>query len=73
MNKNTINLPFTIKGGNKKSFKLLSEKEISNKTKKSKSILNIVKQMLGTNYNNSNVKINYIKGSTTKEYYKNIK
>lgn len=69
-----MNLPFTnnIKGGNKKSFKILTEKQLKNKTKKDSSgLLNFVKKIIYDNSNNSN-KINYIKASQTKDYYKNI-
>ena len=68
---NKINLPFTknnIKGGN--SFKILDQKELNKK--KSKTIVNMVKNMFDSNpekSNNSNTKINYIRASTTKEYY----
>jgi len=68
MNKK-INLPFTnksIKGG--QSFKILSDKEVSNSKN---GILNIIQKMIKSNSSTSN-KINYIKGSNTKEYYKNI-
>ena len=69
-----MNLPFTnnIKCGNKKSFKILTEKQLKNKTKKDSSgLLNFVKKIIYDNSNNSN-KINYIKASQTKDYYKNI-
>ena len=79
-----LNLPFTVsnlKGGYKKSFKILSENEINKKVSKNKSsIFNMVKQFfLGTNnsVNSSNKankkdRINYVKGTSTKEYYKNL-
>jgi hypothetical protein len=80
-----LNLPFTVsnlKGGSKKSFKILSENEINKKVSKNKSsIFNMVKQFFwGTNnsVNSSNKqpnkkdRINYVKGTSTKEYYKNL-
>jgi hypothetical protein len=79
-----LNLPFTVsnlKGGSKKSFKILSENEINKKVSKNKtSIFNMVKQFfLGHNSSinssktNKKNKINYIKATSTKEYYKNLK
>ena len=79
-----LNLPFTVsnlKGGSKKSFKILSENEINKNVIKNKSsIFNMVKQFIwGTNnsINSSNKankkdRINYVKGTSTKEYYKNL-
>jgi len=68
---NKINLPFTNKltGGNKDSFKILNEKEIDNKIRKV-NIVNFIKKIIFRN--NSENKINYIKGSNTKKYYKKI-
>lgn len=77
--KKTLKLPFTIdlKGGNKKSFKLLSEGGINKKMKKNTSILNFIKQLVHINStkNNKNTdnKINYVKASSTSTYYKKIK
>jgi hypothetical protein len=78
MNK-TIKLPFTneLKGGNKKSFKILNEEQLVKKLKKNDSMLNIIKKFIhlndsNNNSNNSN-KINYVKASNTKEYYKKLK
>jgi hypothetical protein len=83
---NKLNLPFTndLKGGSKKSFKILNEgqlnKNVNKNVKKSESLLNFVKKMLFTsnninnnNQNNKQNKINFIKASNTKKYYKNIK
>ena len=78
MEKKTIKLPFTtnrLKGGNKKYFKILNEEEITSKMKKNTSMLNIIKKFIHLNNENNknNVsKINYVKGSDTKEYYKKI-
>jgi ribosomal protein L17 len=73
---NKLNLPFTndLKGGSKKSFKILNEEQINKKVKKSQSLLNFVKKMIHMNNsnnieNNSN-KINFVKASNTKKYYK---
>ena len=67
-----LNLPFTTqKGGNKKSFKILNEKEISNNLKNT-NIINYVKKMIFSNNMLNNNKINYIKASNTKLYYKEI-
>lgn len=65
--KNKINLPFTdssIKGG--KSFKILTEENLINKKN---GIFNVIKKLISTNKSN---KINYIKGSNTKDYYSKI-
>ena len=67
-----LNLPFTNqKGGNKKSFKILNEKDISNNLKNT-NIINYVKKMIFSSNMLNNNKINYIKGSNTKLYYKEI-
>jgi len=73
--KKNIKLPFTneLKGGNKKSFKILNEEQIVNKLKKDVSMLNIIKKFIHINNTNNSNKINYVKGSDTKEYYKKIK
>ena len=73
-----INLPFTTKGGNKDSFKILNDVDITNKVKKDKSFYNTIKKLITFNNsnnsnNNSYNKINYIKSSETKKYYQNIK
>ena len=73
--KKNIKLPFTneLKGGNKKSFKILNEEQLVNKLKKDVSMLNIIKKFIHLNNNNNNSsKINYVKASDTKEYYKKI-
>jgi hypothetical protein len=77
--KKNIKLPFTINmsGGNKDSFKILNNKEISkkiqnkiqNKIKNNNNIMTFIKKMFVQNNTN---KIQYIKASTTKEYYKKI-
>ena len=79
MNKKKILLPFTknnLKGGNKKSYNLLNEKELSLKTKEtSAGMLNFIKKMLSINKtsNNFNNKVNYVKATKTEKYYKNLK
>lgn len=68
--KNKINLPFTdssIKGG--KSFKILTEENLINKKN---GIFNVIKKLISTNKSNNSNKINYIKGSNTKDYYSKI-
>ena len=73
--KKNIKLPFTdeLKGGNKKSFKILNEEQLVNKLKKDVSMLNIIKKFINiNNTNNNSNKINYVKASNTKEYYKKI-
>jgi uncharacterized membrane-anchored protein YjiN (DUF445 family) len=71
--KKSIKLPFTIQsGGNKKSYKLLSDNELNNKIKKT-NIVNFVKKMIFTNSKNNNVnKVKYVKASNTKNYYNKI-
>ena len=75
MKKNII-LPFNLKGGNKKSFKILDEKDLNIKSHKNKpGLLNVIKKMIFQN-NNSNTNLNnisYIKASETNNYYKNLK
>ena len=73
---NKLTLPFTndMKGGSRKSFKILNEEKLNKRIKKSEGLLNFVKKMVYMNnsQNNSN-KVNFVKASTTKSYYKNIK
>jgi hypothetical protein len=79
--KKHIKLPFTceLKGGNKKSFKILNEEQLAKNAKKDVTILNVIKKFITFNNNNNNnnnnnlTKVNYIKGSDTKEYYKKIR
>jgi hypothetical protein len=74
--KKNIKLPFTneLKGGNKKSFKILNEEQLKNKLKKNQSILNVIKKFIYlNNENNNSENIIYIKASETKEYYNKIK
>ena len=73
--KKNIKLPFTneLKGGNKKSFKILNEEQVVDKLKKDVSMLNIIKKFIHiNNTNNNSNKINYVRASDTKEYYKKI-
>jgi hypothetical protein len=78
-----LNLPFSIKGGSKKTFKILKEEELNKLSeKKGKGILNFIKKMIIDKKENekihkkeSNHKKNsilYTKGSNTKEYYQKI-
>ena len=76
--KNKLVLPFTNTetGGSKKTFKLLNDSEINKKIIRNPSLMNFVKKILFKNEqskNNSENKINYVKASSTKNYYKNIK
>ena len=76
--KNKLLLPFTNieTGGSKKTFKLLNDSEINKKIIRNPSLMNFVKKILFKNEqskNNSENKINYVKASSTKNYYKNIK
>jgi len=75
--KKNIKLPFTneLKGGNKKSFKIMNEEQLVKNVKKDETILNYLKKFItfNNNNNNNNTKINYMKGSDTKEYYKKIR
>lgn len=72
MKKNII-LPFNLKGGNKKSFKILDEKDLAIKSHKNKpGLLNVIKKMIFHNNSNSN-NTSYIKASETNNYYKNLK
>jgi uncharacterized protein YpiB (UPF0302 family) len=74
----TIQLPFTneMKGGSKKSFKVLSEKQVN---KKSLTFFNYIKKIIDTNQlnnnsnQNQNKQIQFTKASDTKEYYQKIK
>jgi hypothetical protein len=57
-----IILPFTtkLKGGSKKSFKLLNNKQIN------KSLINYIKEYFLVNTSEKSNKVNYIKGSESK-------
>jgi hypothetical protein len=73
--KKNIKLPFTneLKGGNKKSFKILNEEQLKNKLKKNPTILNVIKKFIYlNNQNNNSESIIYIKASDTKEYYNKL-
>jgi hypothetical protein len=78
---NKLILPFsTNKSKNNKTFRLLSNKELTQISKqKGRGILNIIKKtVLGNvsnniNSNNKNNKINFMKASNTKKYYETIK
>jgi hypothetical protein len=76
---NRIKIPFTneLKGGNKKSFKILDEEHLIKKVNnKSSDILNMIKKFIDINNTSNSIynsnKINYIKASDTKEYYQKI-
>ena len=61
MNKKSLNLPFTnIKGGNKKSFKIMDEKSIKN----GKGIINFIKDTI---HSKNTSTVNYIKASSSKK------
>lgn len=69
---NNIKLPFTtdIKTGGNSSFQILNNKQITQKIKKDKNIISLIKNLMHSNENNNNSnKMNYIKASSTKEYY----
>jgi len=72
-----LNLPFSINGGSKKTFKILKEDELNKLSqKKGKGILNFVKKLM-VDKKEENLKKNknsilYTKASTTKEYYQKI-
>ena len=81
--KKNINLPFTMSGGNKESFKILNNKQINEsiheKINNDDNILSLIKKMFIKNTSNSKKslnsntnKINYLKATLTEEYYKKI-
>jgi ribulose kinase len=70
-------------GGNKNSFKILNNKQINEsiheKIKNDENILSLIKKMFIKNTSNSKKslvsntnKINYLKATSTEEYYKKI-
>lgn len=80
-----LNLPFSINGGSKKTFKILKDNELNKLSqKKGKGILNFLKKMMinqkhneqnnktQQHYENKKNSIFYTKASTTKEYYQKI-
>lgn len=74
MRKN-IKLPFTnkLKGGSKDSFKILNNEQINTKIKTNPSLINYIKKFISQPEKNSDLnKVNYIKASDTKLYYKNL-
>ena len=71
-----IKLPFStdLKGGSKSSFKILNETDLNLSVKNNtSSILNTVKRMIYQNTSENSNKINYMKASDSKKYYKTIK
>ena len=72
---NKIKLPFILNGGNKKSFKLLSDKEITKKSlKQSAGMLDYLQKLMFENNSLENKNnVNYVKASETKKYYKKLK
>lgn len=68
---NNIKLPFTtdIKTGGNSSFQILDNKQITQKIKKDKNIISLIKNLMHSNQNNNSNKLNYVKASSTKEYY----
>lgn len=74
--KKGIKLPFSsdLKGGSKSSFKILNETDLNLSVKNNtSSILNTVKKMIYQNTSENSNKINYMKASDSKKYYKTIK
>ena len=68
--KRNIILPFNLKGRNKKSFKILSEEELTNKSHKNKSgLLNVIKKIIFQNKNSNSNNTFYMKASETNNYY----
>ena len=72
---NKLKLPFILNGGNKKSFKLLSDKEITKKSlKQSAGMLDYLQKLMFENNSLENKNnVNYVKASETKKYYKKLK
>lgn len=75
--KKTLKLPFILNGGNKTSFKLLNEKDMKKKVfKQNAGLINYLEKLFFENKENNLRKnkenINYVKATTTKEYYKNL-
>lgn len=70
-----LELPFIMDGGNKYSFKILNNKKVSkNSLKQNAGLLNYIEKLLFDDETKKNKEtINYLKASTTKLYYKNIK
>jgi hypothetical protein len=71
-----LKLPFIMNGGNKSSFKILNNKEVEKKSlKQNAGLLNYIEKLVFEDENKKKNKenINYLKASTTKLYYKNIK
>ena len=65
-----------MNGGNKSSFKILNNKEVEKKSlKQNAGLLNYIEKLVFEDENKKKNKenINYLKASTTKLYYKNIK
>jgi hypothetical protein len=63
-----INIPFQMDGGKK-----IVMKKVELNIKNNSSIFNFIKKLFIKNIKNKNNKLSYIKGSTTKEYYKKLK
>ena len=72
-----INVPFTneMNAGNKKSFKLLNDKQLNINYKISTiSLLNVFEHLVENKKNNLNIdKLFFEKGSTSKNYYIKLK
>ena len=69
---NNIKLPFTTdakKGGSKNSFQILDNKKLTQNIKKDKNIISLIKDLMYSNESNNSNKLNYVKASSTKEYY----
>jgi hypothetical protein len=77
-----LNLPFSIEGASKKTFKILKEEDLNKLSeKKGKGILNFLKKVINKKINKENQEQNreknknsilYTKASTTKKYYQKI-
>jgi hypothetical protein len=72
---NKLKLPFILNGGNKKSFKLLNDKEITKKSlKQSAGMLDYLQKLMFENNSlEKNSNLTYVKASDTKKYYKKLK
>ena len=68
---NNIKLPFTtdIKTGGNSSFQILDNKKLTQNIKKDKNLISLIKDLMYSSENNNSNKLNYVKASSTKEYY----
>lgn len=72
---NKLKLPFILNGGNKKSFRLLNDKEITQKSlKQSAGMLDYLQKLMFENNSlEKNNNLHYLKASETKKYYEKLK